>query len=248
MNKDFALKKLSELIDQGKVILEGREYARLEKWKLSINIAVDNLYGKGSPKRSQLNQVRYSLGFVSSNTPAKAHENARRNGIKKTVEILESYVEEINDFGWSVLPDRAADVMERANAPYISQERIDALKALNDANFDFLRLIKICEEINSAYINSNFITVGALARVLIDHIPPVFGYSTFKEVASNYPARSNKEIFLHLEQGTRKIADSLIHQTIRKKEILPTVQQVSFIAHIDVLLGEIIRTTQEKNA
>ena len=131
---------------------------------------------------------------------------------------------------------------------YINQHRINQLTALKCDSYDLSRLIQICNEINSSRINENYIALGSLVRVLLDHIPPLLGYDTFKEVASNYPGRSIKETFQHLENGCRKISDGLIHQKIRKKESLPTFTQVNYSADIDALIGEIIRKIGESNA
>lgn len=131
---------------------------------------------------------------------------------------------------------------------YINRDRINQLESIESKDFDLSRLIQICKEINSSRKNENYIALGSLLRVLIDHIPPLLGYETFKEVASNYPGKSLKATFQHLENGCRKISDGLLHQKIRKKESLPTFTQVNFSTDIDVLLGEIIRKIGEINA
>ena len=131
---------------------------------------------------------------------------------------------------------------------YINLDRIKQLESIKCSHYDLSRLIQICNEINSSRINENYIALGSLLRVLIDHIPPLLGYDTFREVASNYSGKSLKGTFQHLENGCRKISDGLLHQKIRKKESLPTFTQVNFSADIDVLLGEIIRKIGESNA
>jgi len=133
------------------------------------------------------------------------------------------------------------------NSSFINALRIDAIKNLQSIDFDFSRLIRICEEINSNYKQKNYIATSILLRVLIDHVPPLLGFKTFKEVASSYPGKSFKGTFLHLENGCRSISDGLMHQTIRRKESLPTINQVNYSADVDVLLGEIIRKFAELN-
>ncbi|QIL88589.1 hypothetical protein GNX18_01495 [Microbulbifer sp. SH-1] len=128
---------------------------------------------------------------------------------------------------------------------YISSDRIRELKVIKHIDFDLSRLIRICEEINSNYQNKNYIALGALQRILIDHIPPILGFRTFKEIASNYQGKSLKAVFQHLENGCRKISDNLIHQTIRKSESLPTYTQVNNSQYLDALLAEVIRTLKE---
>lgn len=80
-----------------------------------------------------------------------------------------------------------------------------------------------------------------LCRAIIDHIPPIFNVNTFNEVANNYGSKSFKRNMLNLNNSLRNIADSYLHQTIRKKETLPNKTQIDFKNDLDVLLAEIIR-------
>ena len=80
---------------------------------------------------------------------------------------------------------------------FINQERILKLKSLDSQKFDFSRLVTICDEINNCAKNKNYLALGMLIRALIDHVPPIFGERTFKELASNYAeGKSVKKTFL----------------------------------------------------
>lgn len=131
---------------------------------------------------------------------------------------------------------------------FINNNRIKDINKLVSKKYDFSRLTQICNEINSSCDAENYIATGALIRILIDHVPPALGYATFQQVAANYPGKSLKQSFEHLEKGARKIADQLIHQVIRKKEVVPTFNTINYSQTIDVLLAEIIRKTNEDNA
>lgn len=74
----------------------------------------------------------------------------------------------------------------------------------------------------------------------MDHIPPIFRMKNFSEVANNYGPRSFKDVMSNLEGFNRKIADSILHTQIRKKESLPNSTTVDCRSGVDVLLGEII--------
>ena len=148
----------------------------------------------------------------------------------------------------SLLKSDAVEVHEYLNHQYIHQDRIINLKALKSVEFDFIRLNTICEEINCCAKNKNYFALGALIRILLDHIPPIFGCRDFNEVANNYKTgKSVKKSLKNLQDTSRNISDGLLHQVIRRTESLPNLNQVNFSAEIDVLLGEIVRIIMGKN-
>ncbi len=129
--------------------------------------------------------------------------------------------------------------------PLIADARMVELRALASAQFDFKKLIRLCEEINTTYREGCYFATAMLTRGLLDHVPPTFGKDTFSEVANKYAgSKSFKETMHHLENATRKVADAHLHTRIRKKETLPTAQQVHCAQQLDVLLAEIVRITR----
>jgi hypothetical protein len=128
----------------------------------------------------------------------------------------------------------------------IADSRIDELRNLGAAQFDLRKLIRLCEELNTAYTHECYFAVAMLTRGVLDHVPPLFGKNSFSEVANNYGSggKSFKETMHHLENATRKVADAHLHMPIRKSETLPAAQQVNCAQQLDVLLAEIVRITQ----
>jgi hypothetical protein len=128
----------------------------------------------------------------------------------------------------------------------ISESRLAELCALRSPDFDFRKLIRLCEEMNLAFQEECYFATAMLIRGVLDHVPPVFGVKTFSEVANNYPGggRSFNETMHHLENASRKVADAHLHMPIRKSETLPTAQQVNCGQQLDVLLSEIVRITR----
>lgn len=125
---------------------------------------------------------------------------------------------------------------------YVDLGRIGELRALSSPNFDLVKLIRLCEEINICDTNDCFLATAMLVRAILDHVPPIFGFTKFSEVSSNYKgSKSFKESMEHLENSLRKIADHHLHVQIRNRESLPTRPQVNFSADLDVLLAEIVR-------
>lgn len=129
-----------------------------------------------------------------------------------------------------------------AGATFIDPIRIAELRSLSSDKFDLTRAIQYCVELEAAYRSESYLAVSALTRALIDHVPPLFGVSSFSEVASNYRgARSFKDSMKNLDLSARKIGDAHLHTQIRRSEVLPTQTQVNFSSDVDVLLSEIVR-------
>ncbi len=139
----------------------------------------------------------------------------------------------------------AAKSSTPAHMTHIATSRLDELRAIQSTDFDFTKLIRLCEEINIAFAQGCNYGTGMLTRAVLDHVPPLFNQKSFAEVANNHPGgRSFKETMQHLENATRKIGDGMLHTQIRKKEVLPTPQQVNCAPQLDLLLAEIIRISK----
>ncbi len=130
----------------------------------------------------------------------------------------------------------------RVPTPYVDPQRLMELRRLPRKALDLSRLIRICEELNTAYAAELAIAVAALTRALIDHVPPLFGMTKFAEIANNYQgARTFKESMKRLDESSRKISDAHLHTQIRASEVIPTLTQVDFRQDVDVLISEIVR-------
>jgi cellobiose-specific phosphotransferase system component IIB len=128
---------------------------------------------------------------------------------------------------------------------YVDPERILQLHRIKSAQWDLRRLVRLLEEVNIAHANQAHMATAMLVRAVTDHVPPLFSARTFTEVANNYPApRSFTEQMKQLDASLRKIADSHLHQHVRKTEVLPLAPQVDFRGAVDVLLSEVVRLLQ----
>lgn len=131
---------------------------------------------------------------------------------------------------------------KNSNGLFVDSQRIKELRAITSDKYDLARLIRMCEEINDNFLRKNYISVIVLVRAIINHVAPIFSFKSFLEVANNYKCESSlKDIFQHLENSSRKIADGYLHIPARKKEILPTRTQVNSSQDLDLLLGEVVR-------
>jgi len=180
---------------------------------------------------SQLNAVNVEINNIYSAYEAKAELDALLPDIEAALERLD------DDGDMPVSAD---------GLTVIADSRLAQLSALTSAQFDFRKLVRLCDEINTAYGQKCYFATAMLTRGLLDHVAPIFGKTTFTEVVNNYSAggRSFKEAMRHLETAARKVADAHLHMGIRNSETLPVAQQVNFSAQLDVLLSEIVRITK----
>lgn len=195
---------------------------------------------------SSRSQSIYSWVMTIGNSKLK--NNQKIDLIKQAIELLVlNEGSKLKLLG--MLPRQSAvtnrDVIKRNGRDYVSKIRIRDLKKLKNQKFDFLRLIRFCEELNSGFNERSYLSVITLIRAISDHVPPVFGFDDFTKVANNYGTKSFKDSMLNLNNSSRKISDAYLHTQIRKNESLPTLTQIDFSNDLDVLLSEIVRISQE---
>ncbi len=153
----------------------------------------------------------------------------------------------ISPSGWTHIDslNRGEQADENATQPmtkYVDPTRILELKAIGKAKFDLLKLIQFCEELNHSLDSKSYLSMIMLTRAIIDHVPPIFGGSSFPQVANNYNGgQSFRASMQHLENSSRKIADQHLHSQVRTSETIPNLTQVNFANDLDVLLAEIVR-------
>jgi hypothetical protein len=128
-----------------------------------------------------------------------------------------------------------------ANASaFIATEVLASLRAASPTQFDFTKLIGFCEELNDAYRRAKYLSAILLIRAVMNHVPPVFGQTTFAAVVAN-AGRSVKPMLERLEREARPIADLHTHILMRKRESLPSRNQVEpYKASFELLLHEVI--------
>ncbi len=125
---------------------------------------------------------------------------------------------------------------------YIGIDRMNELQNVKSKNFDLIKLVRMCEELNQNYQIGCYFACAMLTRSIIDHVPPIFKQKTFNGVVNNYRgSKSFKNSMGNLQLSLRNISDAHLHDQIRNKEILPNDNQVDFSSDLDVLLSEICR-------
>jgi hypothetical protein len=126
--------------------------------------------------------------------------------------------------------------------PYIAPSRIEELTRLSAPQFDLAKLLELLRELEACHRQACYFAIAALVRTILDHVPPIFGFRTFAEVAANYGGgRSFKDSMIRLQESARTIADQHLHAPIRAREVIPAFPQVDFRPELDLLLAEIVR-------
>jgi len=134
---------------------------------------------------------------------------------------------------------------DTANDAYVHPDRIIELGSIKSEEYDLRKLVRLCEELNICFERKCYLASAMIVRAILDHVPPIFGYVAFKQVAANYAGASFKDSMARLENSLRNIADGHLHRPIRKSEVLPNRTQVYFGQDLDVLLAEVVRLLQK---
>lgn len=135
-----------------------------------------------------------------------------------------------------------SSLQQPTKPPYVDSSRLAELSSITTKDWDVKRLVRLVEELNSAYGCDCHMSVAMLVRAIADHVPPIFGCKGFNEVANNYSgAKSFRGSMQNLNLSLRNVADAHLHVQIRRSEILPTGAQIDFRADLDVLLAEVVR-------
>ncbi len=228
MNKNQILKKLEELF-YSKEVKEG--FSSKESCMDWAN-KVGPLLKFNQQYYYMFLQYAHRVSLPVSSYTIEPALNIMKNQVQMAIEELKIEIEH----------DDAENYEEGTQEMYIDKSRLKELVDIANNEFDLSKLIQILNEINICYQKNCCYAVITLTRALIDHVPPIFGYKSFKEVASNYSAgKSFKESMQRLEESCRSIADQHLHYQIRKSETLPNKTQVNFSNDIDILLSEIVR-------
>lgn len=229
ISKEKKLKHISDLITE------------IRSWTIFERKKVENFIERAQNIISYIDGI--SSPFISQIDIFRGENSAHKSIIddwdEKMLMILDKLKNKI-DFEEPEIEDLKHDLVI-----YVSQKRIDELRNIQNDNFDLIKLVQLCKELNDAYKLENYYTVGILVRTIINHVPPIFGKENFISVVNQYKSEGNHVSFKgnmeHLENTSRKIGDSFAHSITRKKENLPNAVQVDFRQGLDVLLGEIVR-------
>jgi hypothetical protein len=171
----------------------------------------------------RLNAISVDVNDIYSAYDARAELDALLPEIEDAIEFIDD-----------------AQSAGNINARIVDSAIIDALAEIETTNSDAASLVRMCREINSSHAHGNILATVLLMRTVLNHVPPVFGFDTFVQVATN-SGKSLRDSFDHLESGLRKVADFHAHRQIAASEFYPSAAQVEpYKPQFELLLQQVI--------
>ncbi|OFX20382.1 MAG: hypothetical protein A2033_13375 [Bacteroidetes bacterium GWA2_31_9] len=248
---NISYKKTDFDLSTKSVRIYGLNKKRLNEFIIKYERGIDNFFycGKsyyiGSILEIKVYDTSYKDGITKEGIDDYIIKNTKIFAVSLSefgIDVTDEFIK--GPFGFKKETNELLTITNKTLS-YIDLTRVEELKNITNPNFDLKKLIRLCEELNIAYQNTCYYSVGALVRAIIDHLPPVFQFKNFDEVANNYKSEGNSRSFTnsmkHLNSPMRFISDASIHSQIRKSEILPNETQIDCKKELDVLLGEVIR-------
>lgn len=105
------------------------------------------------------------------------------------------------------------------NNKYIKQSIYDSLDTSN-RGFDYKKLRDLLVEIDNNYQSKNVYSCLTLIRAVIDHIPPLLGFKTFKQLTNNYPFSQTDKAYAETLLANKQMLHDVLHRPISQYEDL----------------------------
>ncbi|MFC9250408.1 hypothetical protein [Amycolatopsis thailandensis] len=102
---------------------------------------------------------------------------------------------------------------------YVDEALIDKLEAAQAVTkWNLKKLLQLLRELNENYRNEAVYACHALLRMILDHVPPIFGQPNFGSVTSQYKPRSSDKKYSENLENFRLQADDAMHRQARQRE------------------------------
>jgi hypothetical protein len=125
------------------------------------------------------------------------------------------------------------------SSPYVDVRVVKAIRACEgQCQFDVTKLLALVNELNDNYASRHTYASHALLRAVLDHVPPAFGYASFREVANNHPWKPTDKRYMKKLADFRDQADDALHRQISAKADLLSFEDMPSSVCVDRLLHE----------
>lgn len=98
-SKAESKERIQELIDQIDVLVSIRRgLPEFTKWHRDTRVALENIFSDIPERVGEFTAISYSLGLSTSSTPESAYQAAYTRGLRRAEAILQSMVDEIEEY------------------------------------------------------------------------------------------------------------------------------------------------------
>lgn len=159
------------------------------------------------------------------------------------------HVRSVEDFikateGW--LRPQASTVVEPSEPPtptlnepgsYIDERIFELIKQAHGGRWDCTKLLVLLHELDDNYRAGNAYAAHALLRALLDHVPPLFGQSSFTQVVNNHKWGRTDGRYVKRLVTFRDQADDVMHRQIAKLPCLLSMEDMPARAAVNRFLA-----------
>lgn len=92
-NPSAKLDRIGRLIEDA----EGLSDDEISAWKERARLAVSGAYGNESDQLGRFDKIRWTLSVATDSTPRSAYAEARRRGLRRAVEMLQAFAEDLEE-------------------------------------------------------------------------------------------------------------------------------------------------------
>ncbi|GIJ12187.1 hypothetical protein ACFFMR_32775 [Micromonospora andamanensis] len=120
---------------------------------------------------------------------------------------------------------------------YIDERIFDLIKQANGRRWDCTKFLVLLRELDDNCRAGNAYAAHALLRALLDHVPPLFGQSSFAQVANNHPWGRTDGRYVKRLVAFRDQADDVMHRQIAKIPCLLSMDDMPARAAVNRFLA-----------
>lgn len=102
LSRDAALEKLNRQIVRAEELRAARRFStEFKKWQRDTEVAIEHIFGADTRHTEDFTSIRYSLMAWTNLTPDYQFQKVYVSGLESAVAVLESFVDEIHEYGES---------------------------------------------------------------------------------------------------------------------------------------------------
>jgi hypothetical protein len=170
---------------------------------------------------------------------------ARVHSLDDYLEVMAKWEEEdkrpyvtISDDFYGMMPGAPSTEEEsQPAAEYVAAAVIAELEAAAASSaWDCTKFLQLIRELNDNYAAGNAYSTHAMLRAILDHMPPLFGYTDFKEVVSNYSWGQTDRKYMRRLLEFKTQADDVLHRQIGRSRDLITIDDIPLAIAVKLLI------------